>query len=140
MVLIFLFLLFIHIIGVVIIPPNTTYVTVENDTYKIEENTENVVFRCHLEGLEQNQLPNGWIEGMDASGSAEPPYLNPIPVEWMPWRKPTGEEPPSVDANGNTLTFYFAIPAQAGEYTCNICDLTTTIDISIVEPGKQTQS
>ena len=105
----------------------------KNGTYYIEEGAENVVFKCHLEGLEDNLFPIEWLETDKETINVTSPE---IPGEWILWRKPTGEGPPGVDTEGKSLTFRRAIPAQTGEFVCNICDLTETLDVEILEPGK----
>ena len=84
-----------------------------NDTFyfSIVEGTANSTLRCGLDGIGELKYSVNWM---------------------LPNCKLSGELPPGVTSNGNTLTFFRAVPEQSGQYICTTAGKNTTVVVEVV--------
>lgn len=84
-----------------------------NDTFyfSMVEGTANSTLTCSLDGIGELEYSVNWA---------------------LPNCEPSGEVPPGVTSNGNTLTFFRAVPEQSGQYICTTAGKTTTVIVEVV--------
>jgi hypothetical protein len=96
-------------------PSHPHALTLDNGTfyYDMEEGANQMVLTCGLEGVDQYN-PNDY------------------PTQWMLPKKSNGEIPPGVEIIDDfRLYFRQAYPAQAGEYVCNISNVTASVVVRV---------